>query len=155
MRFAAGAILIVVVAQRVTHVVAITGISPGYSKGKIDRSGHFTGNQIFTIEQAGACNITLAERHLRQAIVLFPQTNLKIERLILVALIAAEILVAAVFAGADVGITNRPFQPRKEHDRRGVKTVLVVIAVVDAEFPFPAKARVGHLHQAGAAKIGL
>src|SRR5690606_32935851 len=124
MRFAAGAILIVVVAQRVTHVVAITGISPGYSKGKIDRSGHFTGNQIFTVEQAGARNIALAERQLRQAIVLFPQTNLKIERLILVALIAAEILVAAVFAGADVGITNRPFQPRKEHDRRGVKTIL-------------------------------
>lgn len=100
--------------ERIFHITAGAQISPAQAERKIEWPPGFAGDKIFRIEQPRTADIPRTNRHLRQPVTLFPQTQFEIEGFIFIRLIARERFDAAVLPGAHVGVAQRCFQPREE-----------------------------------------
>src|SRR5690606_12092088 len=114
------------------------------------------GYQVLAGEQAGTTHVYKAQRNLWQPAGFLIQAQLGVYRLVLVALVAAEIAVLATISEVGHrGITQRPFKPRHWRDRNAVTAVRRNPCGVEAEGAFLGKTRSWGLQQAHAAVIGL
>ncbi len=139
-------IFVAVGTERVFHVTAGAEITPAHTQREIKRAPGFAGNDVLRIKQARTADIPRPNGHLRHPVALFPQAQFDVEGFIFVGLVAGECLYAAVLFGTHIGITQRGFQPRKQLHRSRVIAVLIVIAIVKAQFPFTRHACRGRLH---------
>ena len=139
------AIFIAVGAERVFDVTAGTEIAPSQAKREVERPPGLAGHNVFRIKQAGPADIFCPHGHLRHPVALFPQTQLEVEGFIFVSLVARERLDAAVLFRSHIGVAQRGFKPREKLYGGGIVAVLVVIAVVQTDFPFTRHARGGRL----------
>lgn len=74
--------------ERIFHITAGAQISPAQAERKIEWPPGFAGDKIFRIEQPRTADIPRTNRHLRQPVTLFPQTQFEIEGFIFIRLIA-------------------------------------------------------------------
>ena len=135
------AVFITVGAERIFDVAAGTQIAPSQTKREIKRSPGFAGHDVFRVKQAGPANVFRTNGDLRHPVALFPQAQLHVEGFVFVGLIAGESVYAAVLFCTHVGVAQRGLQPGEQLHGRRVVTVLIVIAIVKADFPLAGHTR--------------
>src|SRR5690606_26762023 len=119
-----GTLLIAQPAEGVAHVRAVTEVTPANTQTEVQIMKALAGYQVFTGEQTSTAHIHKAQRNLRQPAGFLIQAQLGVYRLVLVALVAAEIAVLATIGEVGHrGITQRPFKPRHWRDRNTVTAV--------------------------------
>lgn len=137
------AVFVAVGTERVGYVAAGAEVAPAKTQREIKRSPCFAGNDVFRIKQAGPANVFRPDGDLRHPVALFPQAQLHVEGFVFIGLIAGEGVHAAVLFCTHVGVAQRGLQPREQLHGRRVVTVLIVIAIVKADFPSRAIRAVG------------
>ncbi|MNV57766.1 hypothetical protein D3C71_1501140 [compost metagenome] len=100
------------VAQRVFEVAAVAQVAPGNAGAEIEIVVALVGHHELTGEQACTTDVPEAQGHLGRPMGFFPQAGLEVDRLVLVALVAAQRL-GAIGAVGDRGVAKRAFQPLK------------------------------------------
>src|SRR5690606_4732731 len=119
--FTASPILIAQPAEGVAHVCAVTQITPADTQAEVQIMEALAGYQVFAGEQTSTAHIHKAQRNLRQPAGFLIQAQLGIYRLVLVALVAAEIAVlATVGTVGHRGISQCTFKPGQGRYRNAV-----------------------------------
>src|SRR5690554_1128241 len=122
--FTASPVLIAQSAEGVDHVRPVTQVTPADTQAEVQIMEALAGYQVFAGEQTSTAHIHKAQRNLRQPAGFLIQAQLGVYRLVLVALVAAEIAVLATIGEVGHrGITQRPFKPRHWRDRNAVTAV--------------------------------
>ena len=135
------AVFVAVGTERVGYVAAGAEVAPAKTQREIKRSPGFAGNDVFRIKQAGPANVFRPDGDLRHPVALFPQAQLHVEGFVFIGLIAGEGVHAAVLFCTHVGVAQRGLQPGEQLHGRRVVTVLIVIAIVKADFPLAGHTR--------------
>ncbi|MNF90785.1 hypothetical protein D3C84_733650 [compost metagenome] len=99
-------------AQRVFEVAAIAQVTPGNTGTEIKVVVALVGHHELTREQACTTDVPEAYGHFGRPMGFFPDAGLEVDRLVLIALAAAQRF-GAVRAVGDRGIAKRAFQPLK------------------------------------------
>src|SRR5690606_6699662 len=146
---ATGTLLIAQSAEGVAHVRPVTQVTPADTQAEVQIMEALAGYQVFAGEQAGTAHIHKAQRNLRQPAGFLIQAQLGVYRLVLVALVAAELAVlATVGQVGHRGIAQRPFKPRHWRYRNAVTAVGCNPGGHEAEGAFLGKTRSRGLPQA-------
>src|SRR5690606_19778162 len=153
--FTASPILIAQPAEGVAQVCPVTQITPADTQTEVQIMKALAGHQVFAGKQACTTDVYKAQSNLRQPAGLLIQTQLGIYRLVLQALIAAELLVPAVQSVGQSAVTQRALQPGHRRYRNAVTAVGRNPRGVEAEGAFLGKTRSRGLQQAHAAVVGL
>src|SRR5690606_12257148 len=152
---ATGTLLLAQPAEGVAHVCPVTEVTPADTQTEVQIMKALAGYQVFTGEQTRTAHIHKAQRNLWQPAGFLVQAQLGIYRLVLVALIAAELLVPAVQSVGQSAVTQRALQPGHGRYRNAVTAVRRNPCGVEAEGAFLGKTRSRGLQQAHAAVVGL
>src|SRR5690554_4003222 len=121
--FTASPILIAQPAEGVAHVCPVTEVTPANTQTEVQIMKALAGHQVFAGKQACTTDVYKAQSNLRQPAGLLIQTQLGIYRLVLQALIAAELLVRAVQSVGQSAVTQRALQPGHRCYRNAVTAV--------------------------------
>src|SRR5690554_2911763 len=154
--FTASPILIAQPAEGVAHVCPVTQVTPADTEAEVQIMEALAGYQVFAGEQAGTTHVYKAQRNLWQPAGFLIQAQLGVYRLVLVALVAAELAVLATISEVGHrGIPQRALKPWQGRYRNAVTAVGRNPRGVEAEGAFLGKTRSRGLQQAHAAVVGL
>src|SRR5690606_32090244 len=122
--FTASPILIAQPAEGVAHICPVTQITPADTQTEVQIMKALAGYQVLAGEQAGTAHVNKAQRNLWQPAGFLIQAQLGIYRLVLVALVAAELAVlATVGQVGHRGIPQRALKPGHRRYRNAVTAV--------------------------------
>src|SRR5690606_31459637 len=121
---ATGTLLLAQPAEGVAHVCTVTQVTPADTQTEVQIMEALAGYKVFAGEQAGTTHVHKAQRNLWQPAGFLVQAQLGIYRLVLVALVAADLAVlATVGTVGHRGISQCTFKPGQGRYRNAVTAV--------------------------------